>query len=117
MQLHIARLCLDCEEVHAAQTCPVCGSESFGFISRWIPAPERRTRPRPAATSSTADTYRELLKPDHARSASSQWLRRGVIGVTALSLAGWLWRRTAPERQREAKVEGQSKGRRSTLRG
>src|SRR5262245_32500541 len=29
MQLRTARLCLDCEEVHEEQQCPVCASESF----------------------------------------------------------------------------------------
>jgi len=44
MQLHVARLCLDCQEVHAETRCPVCASESFAALSRWIPAPERRAR-------------------------------------------------------------------------
>ncbi len=39
-----ARLCLDCEEVHDAQQCPVCASETFTFMTRWVPAPERRER-------------------------------------------------------------------------
>jgi hypothetical protein len=112
MQLRVARLCVDCDEIHAEQTCPVCGSESFGYISRWIPVPERRTRSRPVVTSASADTYRELLKPD-PRSGKSRWLRRGVIGVTALSVLGWLWRRSAAETQRETKVEGQSTIRKS----
>jgi hypothetical protein len=47
MQLGVARLCLDCEEVHDAQTCPVCASESFAFLKKWVPVDERRTRPRP----------------------------------------------------------------------
>lgn len=110
MQLRVARLCLDCDEIHGEQTCPVCGSESFGYISRWIPAPERRTRPRPVITSPTADTYRELLAPDQARSDKSRWLRRGVIGVTAVSLVGWIWRRKLAENRRQTKVEGAVKG-------
>lgn len=113
MQLHVARLCLDCDEIHAEQTCPVCGSESFGFISRWIPAPERRTRPRQVTTSSTADTYRELLEPDLRQSGTSRWLQRGVIGVTALSVAGWLWRRTKANTPRESKSENRAKVRKS----
>src|SRR5918993_6034152 len=110
MQLHGARLCLDCDEIHVEQKCPLCGSASFGYISRWIPAPERRTRPRPVVTSPTADTYRELLATDQARSDKARWLRRGVIGVTAVSLVGWIWRRTASESRRETEVEDQVKG-------
>ena len=113
MQLRVARLCLDCDEIHGEQTCPLCGSESFGYISRWIPAPERRTRPRPVVTSPTADTYRELLKPDPPLSDKSRWLRRGAIGVTAVSVVGWLWRRSATETQQETKVGRQPKIRKS----
>ena len=113
MQLRVARLCLDCDEIHGEQTCPVCGSESFGDKSPWITAPERRTRPRPVVTTDKADTNRELLQPDHPRSVKSRWLQRGVIGVTAVSVVGWLWRRSAAETQRETKVEGQSTIRKS----
>jgi len=113
MHLRVARLCLDCDEIHGEPTCPVCGSESFGYISRWIPAPERRTRPRPVVPTPAADTYRELLKPDPPGPGKSQWLRRGAIGVTAVSVVGWLLRRSAAETQRETTVEGQSKTRKS----
>ena len=47
MQLRKARLCLDCEELHDQWQCPVCASETFAFITRWMPAPERRKKPRP----------------------------------------------------------------------
>ncbi len=113
MQLHVARLCLDCQEIHDEQTCPVCGSESFGYLSKWVPAPERRAHPRPVITSPTADTYRELLTPDPARSGKSRWLRPGVLGVTAVTVIGWMWRRKSHQTQRETKVEDQSKGRKS----
>ena len=36
MRLVNARLCLDCEEVHEEQHCPICGSESFAFMTRWV---------------------------------------------------------------------------------
>ena len=48
MQLRKARLCLDCEELHDQWQCPVCASETFAFITRWMPAPERRKKPRPS---------------------------------------------------------------------
>ena len=44
MRLHVARLYLDCQEIHAAQRCPACSSETFAPVSRWIPAQERRER-------------------------------------------------------------------------
>ena len=96
MQLHTARLCLDCQEVHDAQTCPICGSESFAYISRWIPAPERRSKPRPAATSPEAETYRRLLSPERNRPpAATRWLTRGAFGLAAVSAAAWVLKRNA----------------------
>jgi hypothetical protein len=96
MQLHAARLCIDCQEIHDSQTCPVCSSESFAYISRWIPAPERRAKPRPASTGSAGDvdTYRRLLSDEHAPSATSRWLKRGAFGFAALSAAAWALKRT-----------------------
>lgn len=97
MQLRVARLCLDCEEIHDGQTCPVCASESFAFISRWVPAPERRHRPRPIV-SPDADTYTQIMHP-RARSVREE-IVRSAMGVVAVTVAGWLWRRsrTAIER-------------------
>jgi len=93
MQLHVARLCMDCEEVHDAQTCPVCGSETFAFISRWIPTPERRQRPRTPEPAEAVDTYRELLSPTAPRSGAARWLRRGAVGLAAATAVGWAWQR------------------------
>jgi hypothetical protein len=42
MQLRVARLCLDCEELHVGDVCPVCASESYAFLSTWLPSHERR---------------------------------------------------------------------------
>jgi hypothetical protein len=108
MQLHVARLCMDCEEVHAVQTCPVCGSESFAFISRWVPAPERRRRPRPPEPSPAVDTYRELLSPASARSRSgvTRWLRRGAVGAAAIAAVGWAWQRNAATGSQRPKPAG-----------
>ena len=54
MQLTTARLCLNCEEVHAAQACPLCASETFAFLTRWVPHTQPQsppvTRPRPSPT-------------------------------------------------------------------
>jgi hypothetical protein len=95
MQLRTSRLCLDCEEVHEAQQCPLCASETFVFLTRWVPAPERRQRPRAAAASppspETVDTYRDLLGPKD----SSGWglVKRGAVGLALVGMEGWIWRR------------------------
>jgi predicted nucleic acid-binding Zn-ribbon protein len=91
MQLHNARLCMDCGEVHDAPACPACGSESFAYISRWVPAPERRKQPR---TPSAVDAYRELLSPaPPPRSGMARWLRRGAIGAAAIAAVSLAWQR------------------------
>ena len=95
MQLHVARLCLDCQDIHDQQTCPVCSSESFAYISRWIPAPERRIHPRPLPSRETADTYSQLLDGNRETSDMRRWVKRGVLGLAAVSMAGWAWRRKA----------------------
>jgi hypothetical protein len=95
MQLHIARLCLNCDEVHDQLTCPICSSESFAYISRWVPAPERRTQPRQAPSRETADIYRQLLAPAPHSPATNRWVKRGVVGLGVAAIAGWAWRRTS----------------------
>jgi predicted nucleic acid-binding Zn-ribbon protein len=107
MQLRSARLCLDCEEVHDGKVCPVCASETFAYVTRWIPAPERRIRPRPEPTDDPDDTVRTtpVTAPDPddtvrtvavrraAPAPSRGLLKKGVVGLTALGVAGWLFRR------------------------
>lgn len=93
MQLHVARLCMDCDEVHDAQMCPVCGSETFAYISRWIPAPERRQKTRQPEPSEAVDTYRELLHPEASKPGVGRWLRRGAVGLAAATAIGWAWQR------------------------
>ena len=91
MKLHTARLCLNCDEVHDANECPVCNSETFAYISRWVPSPEGRPRPRPVATPE-AETYSKLLSDDTARPGAMRWVRRGAFGLAAISAARWLLR-------------------------
>ena len=100
MQLRTARLCLDCEEVHDAQQCPVCASETFTFMTRWVPAPERRERPRLSEPSRPAElqAYRTLLDPQ-AKPNGRGWqlARQGAVGLALVGVAGWLWRSASVE--------------------
>jgi hypothetical protein len=59
MQLRVARLCLDCEELHVEDACPICASERYAFLSSWLPSEERRRwrrgpPRRPAAATAPA---------------------------------------------------------------
>ena len=105
MQLHVARLCLDCNEVHDAQDCPRCGSEAFAYLSRWVPAPERRLRSR-TTTSPEADVYRELIEPASSTSTRGRLLKRSAVGISVLALAGWLLRGKDNEKKSESKADG-----------
>jgi hypothetical protein len=91
MQLRIARLCLDCEEVHDRQRCPVCASDTFAPVTRWVPAPERRRVPRPA-TSPAAEVYRAIARAEAKPSTGRRLLKQGVLGLTAVGLIGWFVR-------------------------
>jgi len=116
MQLRNARLCLDCEEVHDAAHCPACASESFAFITRWVPTPSapsadaaaaaptpapaaRAETPRRApqslepASRETLDTYRQLLNGREPQPASNwRLVKRGAVGLALFGLAGWAWK-------------------------
>ena len=86
MQLRMARLCLDCEEVHDDYHCPVCASEHFTYLSRWVPAPERRERPRPPQRPSPGlDVYRQLVTPEKTR---GHFLTRALVGLGAAGVVG-----------------------------
>jgi hypothetical protein len=95
MQLRTARLCLDCDNVHETQQCPVCASEAFAFMTRWVPAPARRRLPR-VATVSSADVvaYRRLLTADALRPKAWDLIKKGTFGLAAVSVGRWLWRRS-----------------------
>jgi hypothetical protein len=92
MQLQVARLCLDCEEIHDQPSCPVCTSESFAFVTRWIPRPEGHSHRRPAESREMVNTYRELLNPTPPAGGGRRWAKRGAFGLAVVGVAGWLWR-------------------------
>jgi hypothetical protein len=106
VQLHAARLCLDCQEIHAESTCPVCTSESFAALSRWIPPQERRAAPRSSHGSDTAETYRRLLASNDVSAAPSRWPTRLAVAVAAAGVGGWLWRHSSgsPKPTRDSKA-------------
>jgi hypothetical protein len=106
MQLRSARLCLDCDEVHDAQQCPQCASETFAFITRWVPVPDRpqptserpagqlakpRTRTPEASSPEALGAYREMLNPGD-RGGKWKTIRRGAVGLALFGIAGWMWR-------------------------
>jgi hypothetical protein len=86
MQLRVARLCLDCEEIHADYHCPVCASDHFTYVTRWVPAPERRERPRPATPPSVElEAYRQLTA---SKAGSGRFFTRTLVGIGAASVLG-----------------------------
>lgn len=101
MRLQSARLCLDCDEVHDAQQCPHCASETFAFLTRWVPVPDRPERAdRPQKRVGTPETsspealgaYREMLRPDNKSGGKWRTIRRGAMGLALFGIAGWIWR-------------------------
>jgi hypothetical protein len=102
MKLSESRLCLDCEEIHQDQRCPVCGSDAFTFLSRWIgTTAEGRpavpaTKPKPPEVA----VYRRLIVADAVRPKAMRLLKQGSIGLAILSLARWGWRHARKRRGR-----------------
>jgi hypothetical protein len=92
MQLRIARLCLDCEEVHQELRCPVCASDSFAYLSRWVPVEERRT---------TRRTPAPVAPPPAPR--RGRWIAGGAVGLAALATAQLLFRSRRPNGRTNAK--------------
>lgn len=101
MQLRMARLCLDCEEVHDDYRCPVCASDHFTYLTRWVPVPERRQRPRPPAPPSPElEAYQQLIAP---RPQRGRLFTRALVGLGAASVFGlFLGGHRARSRQDEA---------------
>ena len=87
MQLRLARLCLDCEEIHDSQQCPVCASESFAYLSRWVPSPER-----PIAARRPASPIEPAPKSKGPSGTGKKAIGWGVVGLGLVGLAQWLAR-------------------------
>lgn len=88
MQLNVARVCLDCEEIHDSQRCPVCASETFAFLTRWVPRIEPRTPARPATKPLVAPTM----------------VQRIVFGGGAISLIAYGLMRWSQRAQKHVEV-------------
>lgn len=111
MRLDDARLCLDCEEIHEDQECPACGSEAYAFLTRWIQSTTRalqdqarpvRRGPKQAETPPARqvpsrdelDAWRRIVDGDPApASTGRKMLTRGLMGLAAAGVAGWVWTR------------------------
>ena len=77
MQLRNARVCLDCEELHEQQECPICASEAFAFVTRWVPVSvwngRNRRKPRAEADVPPSPKFKT-------------WVTRGIAGVAVFGL-------------------------------
>ena len=86
MQLRLARLCLDCEEVHdGPQQCPSCASETFAFLTRWVPPAERRSHVRPLEPVRAPGAG----KPVSGKPSPGKMIGYGVVGLGIMGLARW----------------------------
>jgi len=64
-------------------------------MTRWVPAPERRERPRlhEAPRPAELQAYRTLLDPEHKPNGGGwQLVRQGAMGLALVGVAGWLWK-------------------------
>jgi len=113
MRLMNARLCLDCEEVHDQQHCPICSSESFAFLTRWVTpsdtvtaeaAPRPTRPPDPIGRREQVDAYRQILSPSPPTPKRGRLVARSALGLALLGVARVLWR-AAPEGRPEPKPD------------
>ncbi|HUE86146.1 MAG TPA: hypothetical protein VMO26_08715 [Vicinamibacterales bacterium] len=65
-----------------------------------MPVPDPERAPRPPSTEQ-ADLYRALLAKESPPPATQKrrGARGGLLGLTALGLAGWAWRSTRTNRK------------------
>ena len=95
MHLSVARLCLDCHEIHEYDHCPACTSEAFAYMTRWITLENVAGRAPIEHENSPAgekiETYRQILQPTASGSRTTKWLRKGSLLLAAGYLARWGW--------------------------
>lgn len=97
MKLGVARLCLDCDEVHDLERCPTCASEVFAYLTRWVPrANGRLSQPtRPAPERPEVEAYRQITGQPPTTGKRRLFVG-SALGLGVLGVAGWrIWRRTA----------------------
>jgi hypothetical protein len=89
MQLRVARVCLDCEEVHDAAQCPVCASETFAFLNRWVPSQERRAQVRSEASKPVSRAAQRVAVGVGVCSGAAYlvnlWLKRSRARIEAVA--------------------------------
>ena len=86
MHLREARLCLDCEELHDQPECPCCLSESFAYVTRWLPPRDRRPPNRPVPQP----------LPSTPSSSAKKWVARGLVGAGLVALGRLLRQEESP---------------------
>ncbi len=95
MKIGVARLCLDCDEVHDLERCPTCASEVFAYLTRWVPrANGRLTQPkRPVPERPEVEAYRQITGQEPK--ARRRLFVGSAVGLGVLGVAGWrIWRRS-----------------------
>ena len=95
MKLGVARLCLDCDEVHDLERCPTCASEVFAYLTRWVPRSNGRLAPstRPSPERPEVETYRQITGQQPSGAGKRRLFVRSAVGLGMLGIAGWMWRR------------------------
>ncbi len=95
MQLRVARLCLDCEELHTEDRCPRCISEHYAMVSTWLPVEERRRFRRPARTpaaprhgvAAILDKLVRWFKGGEIIEAPERWATRRSDQIASMGIA------------------------------
>jgi hypothetical protein len=65
--------------------CPVCASESFAYLIRWVPADERRARNRVRTQPRTDGAVEQSGR-------AAGLVGRGALGLALVAAGRWLWR-------------------------